>query len=219
MEQGAEVFQVRVTSKKGISSKRKALQANVFQTNASVDSIEGNNRLHCHIACANYNGGCKTPTKCRNKRLSKEGCPITKYVGYHACSLNKMMSKKGYTIEQRSRKVDQQLQTIGPMKEEVRTVEYRDLWIREKTSWTTSRNEITPSTNKEDESALEEVNDIENSDRKDNKEEVHFIEIKTDNKESNTMENGSFNKGHQEDPEEYLSKKQQKKGESDKYPC
>ena len=65
-----------------------------------------------------------------NKRLSKEKCPITKHVGYHACGLNQIMSKKDYIIEQRNRKEDQQLQPIGPIKEEVRAVEYRDLQVK-----------------------------------------------------------------------------------------
>ena len=37
--------------------------------------------------------------------------------------------KKEYIIEQRRRMEDQQLQTIGPIEEEVRIMEYRDLWI------------------------------------------------------------------------------------------
>ena len=83
-----------------------------------------------------------------NKRLSKERCPITKHVGYHACGLTQMMSKKDYIIEQRSRKEDQQLQHQGPIKEEVRVVEYRDLWVKKETSWTASRKGNIPSANK-----------------------------------------------------------------------
>ena len=86
MEQGAEVFQVKVTQRGKASSKREALQANVFQTNVNVDSMEENNRLHCHLSYANYNEDCETPTGCMNKRLSKERCPITKHVGYHAAA-------------------------------------------------------------------------------------------------------------------------------------
>ena len=37
--------------------------------------------------------------------------------------------KKEYILEQRRRMEDQQLQTIGPIEEEVRIVEYRDLLI------------------------------------------------------------------------------------------
>ena len=104
LEPGVEVFQVKVTQKKKAGSKRKTLQANVFPANVNVDSMERINRLHCHLSCANYTKSCETPTGCRQKRLSKEKCPITKHVGYHSCGLTEMMSKKDYIIEQRRRK-------------------------------------------------------------------------------------------------------------------
>ena len=45
-----------------------------------------------------------------------------------------MISKKEYIIEQRRRKEDQQLQHTVPVEEEVRIMEYRDLWIN-KDEW------------------------------------------------------------------------------------
>ena len=42
------------------------------------------------------------------------------------------MSRKDYNIEQRRREEDRQLHKKGPVEEEVRVMEYRDLWINPK---------------------------------------------------------------------------------------
>ena len=81
------------------------------------------NKLHCHESCANYTVSCETPMECKQKRLNKEGCPITKQVGYHSCGMIRLVAKKEYLIEQGRRMLDKQLQTIGPIEEEVRIVE------------------------------------------------------------------------------------------------
>ena len=43
------------------------------------------------------------------------------------------MSRKDYNIEQRSREENKQLNREGPVEEEVRVMEYRDLWINTET--------------------------------------------------------------------------------------
>ena len=99
---GAEVFQVeRISHKKDIEEEvGEILQVNVFTahnetSNTSEEEEERSpNKLHCHKSCSNYIRRCETPDGCKQKRLNKEGCPITKQVGYHSCGMIKTISKK-----------------------------------------------------------------------------------------------------------------------------
>ena len=84
-----------------------------------------------------------------------------------------MMSKKDYIIEQRRRKEDQQLQHIGPIEEEVRILEYRDVWIERDGNKPGSRNKTT-----------EEDPTKENRPAGDAKEETETTKESTDPKET-----------------------------------
>ena len=84
--------------------------------------------------------------------------------------------KKEYMIEQRNRKEDQQLQPIGPVKEEVRAIEYRDLRIKKENSWTA------PHTRQKDEPMLEESIEVSDTEGDDS-------DMDNDRKITNNMKN------------------------------
>ena len=132
-ETGAEVFQVNASQANNISNKEETkdegeeiFQANTFLAHNGTSSTltkeeeKNPNKLHCHESCVNYKRKCETPKECRQKRLSKKDCPISKHVGYHSCGMEQTMSRKDYNIEQRRREEDRQLHKKGPVEEEVR---------------------------------------------------------------------------------------------------